>query len=383
MRAFTFSLLGCLLTTAVVVVVVESFATPPAVLPLRNKHGGVVVAVALASSATDEASKKESSSSSASAAVAAETKLLKRERYIASNRFAVRKGKEARFEKRWANRKSRLAELDGFRYFHLMRRVTLGDGDDDGSAAVTYDGGTDGDSARGNYVSLTVWEDKNDFNAWRKGDAFREAHGGTSVGAFVSTMVSSIRVLRGAPKPAFYDGLLVQSLAPEFLPETVGGWRNVVFPEDGGTLPAECFVASNQFYVPRENAAAFERRWKNRESKLRFCEGFVSFAMMRRDFKTKTHGSDREADEDSEPTYVSFTIWKDRASFDRWRSGSAFRQVHGGKPAGDGGGGGDDDKKPEEPPKKPPQAPGPPLWSRPPKPVFYEGTLVITTADGA
>jgi hypothetical protein len=47
------------------------------------------------------------------------------ERYIATNRFKVKKGAEAKFEKRWAERKSRLAELDGFQFFTIMRRVTL------------------------------------------------------------------------------------------------------------------------------------------------------------------------------------------------------------------------------------------------------------------
>jgi len=45
--------------------------------------------------------------------------LLKRDRYVATNRFAVRQGKGAKFEARWANRKSRLSELEGFKYFHL------------------------------------------------------------------------------------------------------------------------------------------------------------------------------------------------------------------------------------------------------------------------
>ena len=49
--------------------------------------------------------------------------LLKRDRYVATNRFAVRKGQQAKFEKRWATRKSRLATLPGFQYFHLMRRA--------------------------------------------------------------------------------------------------------------------------------------------------------------------------------------------------------------------------------------------------------------------
>ena len=41
--------------------------------------------------------------------------------------FTVRPGREAKFEKRWADRSSRLASLDGFKYFHLMRRVGLDD----------------------------------------------------------------------------------------------------------------------------------------------------------------------------------------------------------------------------------------------------------------
>ncbi|KAL3924696.1 MAG: hypothetical protein SGARI_005985 [Bacillariaceae sp.] len=109
--------------------------------------------------------------------------LLKRDRYVATNRFAVREGKEAKFEQRWATRKSRLAELDGFKYFHLMRRVEL---PEDGGAP-TYAGGSDKDSRKGNYVSFTIWQKKSDFSAWRKGDAFKEAHGGTSIGAFLST----------------------------------------------------------------------------------------------------------------------------------------------------------------------------------------------------
>ena len=46
---------------------------------------------------------------------------------VASNRFKTRGGKAAaKFEARWANRKSRLAELEGFRYFSLFREVPGG-----------------------------------------------------------------------------------------------------------------------------------------------------------------------------------------------------------------------------------------------------------------
>lgn len=56
--------------------------------------------------------------------------MLQTERYIATNRFQVKKNAGARFEKRWATRKSRLAVLPGFRYFTLMRRVAHIEGED-------------------------------------------------------------------------------------------------------------------------------------------------------------------------------------------------------------------------------------------------------------
>ena len=290
--------------------------------------------------------------------------LLKRDRYVATNRFTVREGKEAKFEQRWATRKSRLASLDGFKYFHLMRRVKL---PEDGGPAM-YDQGTEEGSTLGNYVSFTIWEKKSHFSAWRKGDAFVEAHGGSSIVDFLSTMISSAMVLKGPPRPAFYDGLMLQSTKPEAesIPETVDGWRSV---EADGTniLPSECFVACNQFFVPQENAAAFEQRWASRKSKLQECEGFVAFSMLRRDGTAKGHGTSPV--DSSEPTYMSTTIWKDQASFEMWRKGMAFREAHGGK----------GEVKPDDQKADPPV----PLWSRPPQPVFYEGTLVITSEEGA
>jgi heme-degrading monooxygenase HmoA len=285
--------------------------------------------------------------------------LLKRDRYVATNRFTVRKGKAAKFEKRWANRKSRLATLDGFKYFHLMRRVNL---EEDGKTTYAEDSS---DETFGNYVSFTIWEKKSHFSAWRKGSAFIEAHGGTSIGAFVSTMVNSAMILKGAPRPAFYDGLMLQAVPPANLPELVDGWRSV--EADGeNTLPVECFVACNNFFVPPENAAAFEKRWADRESKLNECDGFVCFSMLRRDGQAKGHGTVPMSD--TEATYQSTTIWRDRQAFDGWREGKAFGQAHG-----------QDQKKEGAPPKGPPG----PLWSKPPQPVFYEGTLVITTSDGS
>lgn len=221
----------------------------------------------------------------------------------------------------------------------------------------------------GNYVSFTIWSEKKHFNAWRSGDAFKEAHGGTSLFAFVSTMVGSAMVLRGAPKPAFYDGLLHQSAVPDSVPETVDGWR-AVSADGNAILPAECFVACNQFFVPPDSAVQFEERWRDRTSRLAGCDGFVSFDLLRRDVKARGHGIVPMGEE--EPSYSTCTIWRDRAAFEGWRTGLAFKEAHGSK----GGG----EEKEEGQPQKPPAQP---LWSRSPVPVFYEGTLVISSPEGA
>ena len=213
--------------------------------------------------------------------------LLKRDRYIATNRFAVRKGQQAKFEKRWATRKSRLATLPGFQYFHLMRRVTLTNNNN----VCEYDEGTTDETAQENYVSFTIWNKKSDFSAWRSGEAFKEAHGGTSITAFLSTMVNSAFVLRGAPRPAFYDGLLLQKAdQPSFVPETVDGWRNV--EADGvNTLPAECFVEMVKYFIPSgSDAVAFEEAWKASNGQMKPMKdvaGFVASSLLRRDGQAK------------------------------------------------------------------------------------------------
>ena len=260
--------------------------------------------------------------------------LLKRDRYIATNRFAVRRDKGPKFEQRWANRKSRLAELPGFRYFHLMRRVTL-----DGK----YDGGETDEEAQENYVSFTIWDKKSDFSAWRKGDAFKEAHGGTSIGAFLSTMVNSALVLRGPPRPAFYDGLYVSSTKSDSVPETVDGWRSVV--ADGmNPLPTECFVCMQKYYIPPSKAVEFEGSafWTKQDAND--IAGLVAFGLMRRDGQAKGHGT-VEMDE-SEPTYVATYVFENKASFDEWAAAA------------------------QEAPATPEQ-------------VYYEGTLVLSSTVGA
>jgi heme-degrading monooxygenase HmoA len=284
--------------------------------------------------------------------------LMRRDRYIATNRFAVRTGQQAKFDKRWASRTSRLATLPGFKYFHLMRRVTLNPNDDKDTSLV-YDGGDDSDeaAAQENYVSFTIWQKKSDFSAWRKGDAFKEAHGGTSIGAFLTTMVSSAMVLRGAPRPAFYDALYQESAVPTNVPEIVDGWRSSVQADGIHTLPPECFVCLEKFFVPMEHAASFEKmkQWQNRQKSLRGMDGFVSFSLMRRDGQAKGHGVGK-INPDTEPTYVATTIFQDRPSFEKWNL--LVAALTSTESAVD-------------------------FCTKAPNRVFYEGTLVITNQQGA
>ena len=76
--------------------------------------------------------------------------------FIAMNRFKVKLGNEAAFEKVWRERDSRLAELPGFVEFHLLR-------------GPEKDGGV-------LYSSHSIWTSRAAFEAWTKSDAFREAH---------------------------------------------------------------------------------------------------------------------------------------------------------------------------------------------------------------
>jgi len=135
-------------------------------------------------------------------------------------------------------------------------------------------------------VSFTIWNKKSDFSAWRSGEAFKEAHGGTSIGAFLSTMMNSALVLRGPPRPAFYDGLMPEVGSIVETP-TVDGWRNV--QADGvTTLPAECFVEMTKYYVPTESASVdFEKAFSEQGTSANEAEGFVTRMLLRRDGRAK------------------------------------------------------------------------------------------------
>ena len=76
--------------------------------------------------------------------------------FLAMNRFKVRAGAEGDFEEVWRSRESRLKEVPGFKEFRLLK-------------------GPEGDGYR-LYSSHVIWATREDFEAWTKSDAFREAH---------------------------------------------------------------------------------------------------------------------------------------------------------------------------------------------------------------
>ena len=76
--------------------------------------------------------------------------------FIAMNRFRVALGREADFEEVWRGRQSDLPSMPGFVVFHLLR----------GAA----------DEEATTFVSHTVWESEEHFEAWTKSEAFRAAH---------------------------------------------------------------------------------------------------------------------------------------------------------------------------------------------------------------
>lgn len=76
--------------------------------------------------------------------------------YLTMNRFRIKPGSEETFEEIWKRRDSHLTSVPGFLAFHLMK-------------------GPEKDGYR-LYASHTAWASEADFLAWKKSDAFRQAH---------------------------------------------------------------------------------------------------------------------------------------------------------------------------------------------------------------
>ncbi len=76
------------------------------------------------------------------------------------------------------------------------------------------------------------------------------------------------------------------------------------------------FIAMNRFKVEKDNGAAFEAVWQQRESYLDQMPGFVSFHLLR--------GPEHE----DHVLYSSHTVWATKADFEAWTKSEAFRKAH-------------------------------------------------------
>eukprot|EP00913_Durusdinium_trenchii_P014339 g13450.t2 len=200
-----------------------------------------------------------------------EVDLLPGERYIASNRFMVREGSDAAFEQRWAQRKSSLLTLPGFRWFSLMRRVPT---DDPTPYPDDY-----------SYISFTIWETKKDFNFWRKGPA-------------------SFLTSKGPPKPFFWEGVLPIT-SNESRERLLSGPGSRPEADGEKVLEPEVFVATTRFQVFHEREQDFEKFWSEHGASLEGQGGFRFSQLLRRD---------QAPDDDC--NYMGVTVWDDRESFE-------------------------------------------------------------------
>ena len=76
------------------------------------------------------------------------------------------------------------------------------------------------------------------------------------------------------------------------------------------------FIAMNRFKVRKGEEAAFETRWRERDSHLHTVAGFVAFNLLK--------GPER----DDHVLYASHTTWRSLADFEAWTRSEAFRAAH-------------------------------------------------------
>jgi heme-degrading monooxygenase HmoA len=97
--------------------------------------------------------------------------------FVAMNRFKVTPGREADYEEQWRGRESYLTDVPGFQHFALLK----------------------GDSP-GEYVSHTIWKDRQAFMDWTASEAFAKSHRQGSV----------VGLLQGPPEVSLYEAVLEQ-----------------------------------------------------------------------------------------------------------------------------------------------------------------------------
>lgn len=82
------------------------------------------------------------------------------------------------------------------------------------------------------------------------------------------------------------------------------------------------YIAMNRFKVRKGEEAAFEARWRERDSHLRSVPGFVEFHLLKGPVR------------DDHALYASHSRWRSLADFEAWTRSEAFRAAH--RTAGEG-----------------------------------------------
>lgn len=274
------------------------------------------------------------------------SKSLLPDRYLATNRFKVRPNQEAKFEKRWADRKSRLSQLEGFRLFSLFRQIESQAEIFKLSPLIAVEK-NEKDSF--NYISFTIWKNKENFNSWRTGEAFKEAHGGGSIIDFMKLIGTALFIIDGSPKPAFYDCLRYQTSTNPATSSLVSpyvsaeGWRSL--EADGNSvLNPEVFLS--QFTYKVTNPNDFEQEITMEMSsviKSSEAQGLLVSTVLRRDAD--------KADDDY--NYILNMIWTNKESYIKFMScseGNVLKRI---------------------------TAPNAMFYQGSPSPAFYEGKLTL------
>ncbi|SIS47532.1 antibiotic biosynthesis monooxygenase family protein [Salimicrobium flavidum] len=89
--------------------------------------------------------------------------------------------------------------------------------------------------------------------------------------------------------------------------------RDYEIVDSTGTVQDEGFVVTNNIPVSEEGRPTFEDRFKNRKGNVEGMDGFQAIRILR---------------PKSGKTYVVFTQWRDKASFENWRNSQSFEQAH-------------------------------------------------------
>jgi heme-degrading monooxygenase HmoA len=76
------------------------------------------------------------------------------------------------------------------------------------------------------------------------------------------------------------------------------------------------FIAMNRFRVAQGQEAAFEERWRTRESYLDQLPGFEEFHLLK--------GPERG----DHTLYASHTVWANKDAFTAWTQSEQFRAAH-------------------------------------------------------